>query len=137
MTENLGNHYLGRTLITYFNKQNVSFCVANAIKYVARCEHKNQFESDLKKALDYLLHAQAMYDSGYPLPQVLGNMNRNATDMRESMREYEYQKQLLQSEGMQQVLKSLFMLNDFNGLRFSIALLKSEMHSLNIEMVSE
>ena len=137
MSEKLGNHYLGRTLMTYFNKQNVSFCVANAIKYVARCEHKNQLESDLKKALDYLLHAQTMYDSGYPLPQVIGNMNRNATDMRESMREYDYQKQMLQGEGMQQVLKSLFMLNDYNGLRFSIALLKSEMHSLGIEVGSE
>ena len=64
-------------------------------------------------------------------------MNRNATDMRESMREYDYQKQMLQGEGMQQVLKSLFLLNDYNGLRFSIALLKSEMHSLGIKVGSE
>lgn len=126
------NHYLGRTLMTYFNKQNVSFCVANAIKYVARCEHKNQFESDLKKALDYLLHAQTMYDSGYPLPQVIGNMNRNETDMRESMREYDFQKQMLNDNGLREVLKWLFLLNDYNGLLFSIALLKSQLNAHGI-----
>ena len=130
-------HYLGTTLITYFNKQNVSFCVANAIKYVARCEHKNQFESDLKKAYNYLKHAEKMYVNGYSLPQVLGNMNRNATDMRESMREYDFQKQMLNDNGMREVLKSLFLLNDYNGLLFSIALLKTQLNAHDITVDGE
>tara|TARA_Y100001937_G_C7110034_1_gene327059 strand:+ start:296 stop:502 length:207 start_codon:yes stop_codon:yes gene_type:complete len=34
------------------------FCIANAIKYLSRCQHKGSYEKDLKKAkwyIEYLL----------------------------------------------------------------------------------
>lgn len=34
------------------------FCIANAIKYLSRCQHKGNYEKDLKKAkwyIEYLL----------------------------------------------------------------------------------
>lgn len=32
----------------------LNFCLGNAIKYIARCEHKNNKEEDLKKAIWYI-----------------------------------------------------------------------------------
>lgn len=33
---------------------NLDFCLGNAIKYIARCEHKNNKIEDLKKAIWYI-----------------------------------------------------------------------------------
>ena len=32
----------------------LNFCLGNAVKYIARCEHKNNKIEDLKKAIFYL-----------------------------------------------------------------------------------
>ncbi len=32
----------------------LGFRLANAVKYIARCEHKGEWESDLKKAIWYI-----------------------------------------------------------------------------------
>lgn len=33
---------------------NLNFCLGNAIKYIARCEHKGHKKEDLEKAIWYL-----------------------------------------------------------------------------------
>jgi len=33
---------------------NLNFCLGNALKYIARAEHKGNFEEDIRKAIWYL-----------------------------------------------------------------------------------
>ena len=32
----------------------IPFCLGNAIKYIMRCEHKDNMKEDLQKAINYL-----------------------------------------------------------------------------------
>lgn len=49
-------HYLGKTLeaIDVIEDFNLSFNLGNAIKYILRCEHKENKAQDLRKAIWYL-----------------------------------------------------------------------------------
>ena len=43
-------------VITVIDDWNLSFCLGNSIKYIARAKHKGSELEDLKKALWYLQH---------------------------------------------------------------------------------
>jgi hypothetical protein len=46
-------YYHGDTVMRFIEEFDLSFCLGNTVKYIARQKHKNQLE-DLKKALWYL-----------------------------------------------------------------------------------
>ena len=57
-SDNVNNpsHYNTGTIevITVIEDWNLNFNLGNAIKYIGRCEHKNNKEEDIKKAIWYL-----------------------------------------------------------------------------------
>jgi len=59
------NHYHPDTVeaIEVIEAWNLSFNLGNVIKYIARCEHKENKEQDLKKALFYLQRELEKLDS--------------------------------------------------------------------------
>ena len=44
----------GIEVIDFLDSWNFNFNLGNAIKYIARCEYKNNKEEDLKKAMWYI-----------------------------------------------------------------------------------
>lgn len=51
------DHYnKGIEVIKYLDSWKLGFCLGNVVKYVTRCEHKNDANEDLGKALWYLAH---------------------------------------------------------------------------------
>ena len=53
---NSPKHYNAGSIevIDFIESHNFNFCLGNAIKYISRCNHKDNKEQDLKKAIWYI-----------------------------------------------------------------------------------
>lgn len=56
LIQNPEHYNKGIEVIKYIDSWNLGFCLGNVVKYVTRCEHKNEANEDLGKALWYLAH---------------------------------------------------------------------------------
>ena len=50
--------------IDFINSQELNFNLGNAVKYIARCNHKGTKKEDLRKAIDYLNFELEMMSDG-------------------------------------------------------------------------
>ncbi len=55
---NQPKHYQGEgmTALDVIDSFQLNFCLGNAVKYILRCEHKENKVQDLEKAIFYLKH---------------------------------------------------------------------------------
>ena len=60
---NQPKHYQGEgmTTLDVIEAFELNFCLGNAVKYILRCEHKNNKIQDLEKAIWYLRHEIEKY----------------------------------------------------------------------------